>query len=104
MSAESMVHYLARGVVLQARDEIDALMSRLGEPCAVDVSPIHDHGGSSLESEPAGYLDIAGLAVGNHDERRNFLLVPRPAATAWHFPNSWCKIVWKSCHGRCSLA
>jgi hypothetical protein len=65
----SVLNHLERGVIFQASDEVDALKRQLDGPLIVDVAPVHDHNPASLESEPASYLDIAGLAVGDDGER-----------------------------------
>ena len=60
----------AGGIILQARDEVDALICQLDEPLVINVAPVHDHDRPAFESQTTSNLDVAGLSVCDHGKRR----------------------------------
>jgi len=66
----SILNHLEGGIILQACDEIDALIGQLDKPFVIDIAPIQNHDRASFKSESPGHFDIAGLSIGNHGKRR----------------------------------
>lgn len=62
------------GVVAGARDEKDTLVHQRLIPGEVGVAFVADHHAGAWQGQPAGFGDIAGLAVGQADEGRQMAI------------------------------
>src|SRR6266700_7787811 len=73
-NAHFLLH-LVDGLLLHPRHEVHFLLRQFPKPLVIDVATVDGQDGARREPQRARHLDLAGLALGHHRERRQVAIM-----------------------------